>query len=42
MCVCGGGGGGEGASGGWGLEVTVFWEGKTVGANCGVCIQYFL
>ena len=25
------GGGGEGASGGWDLEVTVFWEGQTVG-----------
>ena len=25
--------GGGGGSGGWGLEVTVFWEGQTVGGS---------
>ena len=38
VCVCGGGGGG-GSSGGWGLELSVFWEGQPVGAQL-TLVQY--
>ena len=38
----GGGWGGGGASGGWGLEVTVFWEGQTVGGGQLTLVQYVL
>ena len=34
VCVCGGG-----SSGGWGLELSVFWEGQPVGAQL-TLVQY--